>query len=416
MRKLKYSGVEWIGEIPQDWKIEEISRVYRERIEKVSDKDFEPLSVTKNGVVPQLENVAKTDNGDNRKLVMTGDFVINSRSDRRGSCGISLYNGSVSLINIVLEPQENINSKYYNYVFKSDRFADEFYKWGHGIVDDLWSTKWSSMKRISIPVPSILEQEKIANYLDKQIADIEDIISKTKESIEEYKKYKQSIITEVVTQGLTMINKIGNNYKNNIEPPENWRKSKIKYVINFNPSYNEDLEDSSTVSFVPMECVGNGVMSHNKSTLGEVKGKYTYFAEGDIVIAKVTPCFENGNIAIAKNLYNEIGFGSSELYVVRCIDIEKEFMFYFLQNNFFKDECVSTMTGTGGLKRVSSYEIKNYDIYIPPVEEQKEIANYLDAKCMEIDKLISKKQEIISELYDYKKSLIYECVTGKKEI
>lgn len=198
--------------------------------------------------------------------------------------------------------------------------------------------------------------------------------------------------------------------------PENWKKTKIKYVINFNPSYSDDLEDSDIVSFVPMECIGNGVINQNKSTLREVKGKYTYFSEGDIVIAKVTPCFENGNIAIARNLYNEIGFGSSELYVIRCINIEKEFMFYFLQNNLFKDKCVSTMTGTGGLKRVSAYEIKNYEIYIPPVEEQKEIVNYLDLKCIEIDKLISKKQEIISELENYKKSLIYECVTGKKEV
>lgn len=415
MRRLKYSDVEWIGEIPQNWNIGEISKIYIERIEKVSDKDFKPLSVTKNGVVPQLENVAKTDNGDNRKLVMAGDFVINSRSDRRGSCGISSYNGSVSLINIVLKPRENMNSKYYNYVFKSERFADEFYKWGNGIVDDLWSTKWSSMKRIYIPVPSISEQEKIANYLDKKVADIEDVISKTKKSIEEYKKYKQSIITEVVTKGLNIVTK-SNNYKNNIEVPENWKKTKIKYVINFNPSYSDDLEDSDIVSFVPMECIGNGVINQNKSTLREVKGKYTYFSEGDIVIAKVTPCFENGNIAIARNLYNEIGFGSSELYVIRCINIEKEFMFYFLQNNLFKDKCVSTMTGTGGLKRVSAYEIKNYEIYIPPVEEQKEIVNYLDLKCIEIDKLISKKQEIISELENYKKSLIYECVTGKKEV
>ena len=98
----KDSGQEWIGQIPIDWKLSKIAALYGLRNEKVSDKDYPPLSVTMKGVVPQLESAAKTDNGDNRKLVKVGDFAINSRSDRRGSCGISKYDGSVSLINTVL--------------------------------------------------------------------------------------------------------------------------------------------------------------------------------------------------------------------------------------------------------------------------------------------------------------------------
>ena len=101
-REMKDSGIEWIGEIPEDWKISQIGQMYVERREKVSDKDFIPLSVTMNGILLQLSSAAKTEAHDDRKLVKQGDFVINSRSDRRGSCGISKYNGSVSLINIVL--------------------------------------------------------------------------------------------------------------------------------------------------------------------------------------------------------------------------------------------------------------------------------------------------------------------------
>ena len=157
--KYKDSGIEWIGEIPESWNINKIGQIYQERNEKVSDKEFKPLSVTKNGIVPQLENAAKTDNGDNRKLVRQNDFVINSRSDRRGSCGISDYTGSVSLINTVLTPRKNMVNQYYNFTFKSECFADEFYRWGTGIVDDLWSTKWSSMKNIYIPYPNVKEQE-----------------------------------------------------------------------------------------------------------------------------------------------------------------------------------------------------------------------------------------------------------------
>ena len=103
------SGVEWIGKIPKHWKLERLGSNFIERREKVSDKDFEPLSVTKNGVVPQLDSAAKSNDGDNRKLVRKGDFVINSRSDRKGSSGLSKLDGSVSLINIVLKPID-INS------------------------------------------------------------------------------------------------------------------------------------------------------------------------------------------------------------------------------------------------------------------------------------------------------------------
>ena len=108
MREMKDSGVEWIGEIPENWMLNKIGALYDERNTKVSDKEYPPLSVTKQGIVPQLETAAKTDNGDNRKLIKKNDFVINSRSDRRGSCGISEYDGSCSLINTVLKPRKNM--------------------------------------------------------------------------------------------------------------------------------------------------------------------------------------------------------------------------------------------------------------------------------------------------------------------
>ncbi len=165
MRKMKDSGIAWIGEIPEDWTLTKIGNAYDERNTKVSDKDYPPLSVTKQGILPQLETAAKTDNGDNRKLICKNDFVINSRSDRRGSCGISEYDGSCSLINTVLKPRHAVDNRYYSFVFKSEPFADEFYRWGNGIVDDLWSTKWSSMKNIYIPCPPKAEQELLGAYL-----------------------------------------------------------------------------------------------------------------------------------------------------------------------------------------------------------------------------------------------------------
>ena len=199
MRQMKDSGIEWIGEIPQAWGIGRIGSYYSLRNIKVSDREYEPLSVTKQGVLPQLENVAKTDDNDNRKLVRKGDFVINSRSDRRNSCGISNYRGSVSLINTVLCPRAEMNGQYYNWLFHTEGFADEFYRWGHGIVDDLWTTNWRDMKKISIPVPPLAEQERIAEFLDAKCAEVDALAGEIKEQIATLEEYKRSVITEAVT-------------------------------------------------------------------------------------------------------------------------------------------------------------------------------------------------------------------------
>ena len=196
---MKDSGIPWVGKTPEYWKVGRIGGLYELRNQKVSDKDFMPLSVTMKGILPQLETAAKTNDGDNRKLVRVGDFAINSRSDRRGSCGISDYDGSVSLINTILKPRNRMNAKYYNWLFHTPMFADEFYKWGHGIVDDLWTTNWSEMKRISIPLPPLDEQQEIADYLDNKCAEIERIIADKKSQIETLDGYKKSLIYEYVT-------------------------------------------------------------------------------------------------------------------------------------------------------------------------------------------------------------------------
>ena len=202
MREMKDSGIEWVGDIPQDWQLSKIGSLYTQRNEKVSDKDYQPLSVTMQGILPQLATSAKTDDGDNRKLVRVGDFAINSRSDRRGSCGISPLDGSVSLINIILTPRTAMHPGYYNWLFHTTLFADEFYKWGHGIVADLWTTRWQEMKSITVPVPEYAEQERIAAFLDAECAEIDAVLEKTRASIEEYKKLKQAVITQAVTKGI----------------------------------------------------------------------------------------------------------------------------------------------------------------------------------------------------------------------
>lgn len=160
----KPTGVSWIESIPAHWEMKKINDLFSERSEKCSDKDFMPLSVTKFGVTKQLDTAVKSKDSDNRKKVLKGDFVINSRSDRRGSSGFSEYDGSVSLINIVLCPREN-TSMYYHYLLRSHKFIEEFYRNDRGIVADLWTTRYSEMKNIYVPVPPIEEQNHIYEFL-----------------------------------------------------------------------------------------------------------------------------------------------------------------------------------------------------------------------------------------------------------
>lgn len=198
---MKDSGVEWIGNIASNFQVYKIGSLFACRNEKVSDTEYPPLSVSKGGIVPQIGTVAKSDAIDNRKKVLVSDFVINSRSDRKQSCGLSKLNGSVSLINIVLKilRWDILSSDYTHYLLKNYCFAEEFYRWGHGIVADLWTTSWEEMKNISIPVPSIFEQQQIADYLDKKCSEIDKLISIKQAKIEKLNEYKKSLIYEYVT-------------------------------------------------------------------------------------------------------------------------------------------------------------------------------------------------------------------------
>ena len=230
----KDSGINWIGEIPAEWRESRIGNIYDARNEKVSELDYAPLSVTMNGIVPQLETAAKTQDQDSRKLVKAGDFAINSRSDRRGSCGIAPCDGSVSLITNVLRPRRNVKmfDEYFEWLFHSEGFADEYYKNGTGIVDDLWSTNWTRMKKIAIPIPPIENQKAISSYLNNRVGFTDSLIEKTTSSIDLLHEYRQSIITEAVTHGLdpdAPMKPSGIEWMGNI--PANWQARRVKAVV-----------------------------------------------------------------------------------------------------------------------------------------------------------------------------------------
>lgn len=196
--KRKQSGVNWLGEIPEHWEVSKLRKHFIPRVQKVSDKDFAPLSVTKDGILPQLDTACKTDNGENRKLVRKGDYVVNSRSDRKGSGGISPFDGSVSLINIVIYPIDG-EQEYFHYLFRSNNFVEEFYRNGRGIVADLWTTRYQEMKNIEIPIPPLSEQRAIVSYIEAKTASINKLIDAYEQQVERIKEYKQRLISDAVT-------------------------------------------------------------------------------------------------------------------------------------------------------------------------------------------------------------------------
>ena len=228
----KYKQAEeaiWYDSIPISWTSTKMREVFSERREKVSDKDYPPLSVGKMGVVPQLDTAVKTDNGDNRKLIKKGDFAINSRSDRKGSGGMSNYDGSASLIITVLKPHHELNVNFYHYLLRNHYFSEEFYRNGKGLVSDLWTTKWEEMRNIYIPIPPRDEQDQIVRYLDWQISKINHLIHGYQKQIKLLDERKTTVINEAVTHGVhadVEMQPVEANWVKEI--PAHWEFNKVK--------------------------------------------------------------------------------------------------------------------------------------------------------------------------------------------
>lgn len=417
--EMKDSGADWIGKIPATWDISKIGTLYTQRNERVSDRDYPPLSVTMKGILPQLATAAKTDDGDNRKLVRVGDFAINSRSDRRGSCGISPYDGSVSLINTILIPRKKMHPGYYDWLFHTTLFADEFYKWGHGIVDDLWTTRWQEMKRILVPVPPYETQSTIAAYLDTQCAKIDEIIAQAKASIENYKQWKASIIYEAVTKGLdpnvemkdsgiTWIGKI----------PAHWDYQKVFRCFNVIGSGTtpKSLDDDYYSGEIPWLQSGdiNGwyVEETSKHITTEALNTFSalkIYEAPFIAVAMYGASIANTSIVSLDACTNQACCVLSE----PAEKIEFEYIFYAILAS--KEELLLSARG-GTQPNISQEIIRQLKLPIPPPKEQQRIITYLHKKVTEIDHLIGEKQSLIDDLESYKKSLIYEVVTGKRRV
>ena len=406
MREMKDSRIVWIGAIPKRWQLSKIGSLYTQRNEKVSDKDYQPLSVTMQGILPQLATAAKTDDGDNRKLVRVGDFAINSRSDRRGSCGISPLDGSVSLINIILTPRTAMHPGYYNWLFHTTLFADEFYKWGHGIVADLWTTRWQEMKSITVPVPEYAEQERIAAFLDAECAEIDAVLEKTRASIEEYKKLKQAVIMQAVTKGVRGDRPMKNSGIEWIgEISQDFEIVKLKWLCDILDQFRSPVTADKRNQ-------NADVLYDYYGASGAIDKIDSYTIDDHVMLIG-----EDGANLRMRNLpimyeINGKAWINNHAHILRPKEgVDFHFVFYALEAldlNYY-------ITGSAQPK-LSQDNLRNIWIPITDFSEQKRIAAYISDVCVGLDRLIAKKQQYLTEIENYKKSLIYEYVTGKKEV
>lgn len=410
MREMKDSGIEWIADIPEHWSVSKIGGLYSLRVTKVSDRDYPPLSVTNKGILPQLETAAKTNAHDDRKLVCKGDFAINSRSDRRGSCGISSYTGSVSLINTILRPMTEMHPQYYDWLFHTIQFGDEFYKWGHGIVDDLWTTGWQDMKKISIPTPPITEQAVIADFLDEQCAEIDSLISDIQSQIEALEEYKRSVITEAVTKGLDPDVEMRDSGVQWIGMmPTHWDCQRGKYLLRYVQKPVRD-DDGVITCFRDGEVTLRSNRREEGFTMADKEIGYQGIDVGDLVVHGMDGFAGSIGISDSKGKASP---------VLNVLDTEqnKRYIMYYLRSMAYNDVFVALATGI----RVRSCDLRWNKLAellypMPPVEEQQAIVEHIDSVLERTNAIIADKKQQIETIEEYKKSLIFEYVTGKKEV
>ncbi len=403
----KDSGVQWLGEIPSHWKLTRLKFLAKIR----NGQDYKHVE-TETGF-PVM--------GSGGQFTFSSTYMFNRPSvllGRKGTIDKPLY---------IDEPFWTVDTMYYTEVNK-DIDVKYFYYLSKTILFNRYSTNTAlpSMTQenlnnfeFSVP-PSVFERNQIRNFLDHETTKIDHLIQKQQQLIELLKEKRQAVISHAVTKGLNPnvpMKDSGVEWLG--EVPEHWDTTKIKYVAELTPKKSEvSSNDNRLCTFVPMEKLKLGsLIKDEEKPISEVIGGYTYFKNGDLLLAKVTPCFENKNMVVASDLKNGIGFGSSEIYVLRTNHkVNTQFLYYRLQEDQFMELGTGAMTGAGGLKRVPSEFLNNFEFALPPLSEQIAITKYLNQYLIKNEYLMNKAQSAIQLMQERRTALISAAVTGKIDV
>ena len=414
------SRLEWLGELPEHWKVKRLGHFFEERREKVSDKDYSALSVTKHGIVPQLETAAKTDAGDNRKLVLKNDFVINSRSDRKGSSGVSPLDGSVSLISIVMTPRK-IKPNYVHHLLRSYCFQEEFYRYGKGIVADLWSTNSSELKNILMPDIPADEQDKIANFLDHETAKIDTLIEKQQQLVKLLIEKRQAVISHAVTKGLNPNAKIKDSGIDWLsEVPEHWDVTRVGWMCEFisygftNPMpATDDGPYLLTAADIEFGGVNYEKARHTSkvafSTLLSPKSRPE---KGDVLITKDGTL---GRVSVFRGEHKACISQSVALLRLNQSKVLPEFLSMALSGADYQNKMIFDAGGTT-IKHIYISILAKMGFLLPGIDEQRNILEILALKLEKMDVLIESAGQASELLKERRTALISAAVTGKIDV
>ena len=422
-REMKYSGIPWIGNIPCTWDVKRIKTIFKERTELSENGSETLLSVSEYyGVANRSEKVAdgeivsRAESLVGYKKCYQGDLVSNIMLAWKGSMGITDLDGIVSPAYCVYQPSNKIFPKYYHYLFRTSLYTSIFRLYSKGIIDSrlrLYSPYFFDIKAL---IPTKAEQQKIAEFLDRKCSEIDEMVALQEKVIEELKVYKQSVITEAVTKGL---NPDAPKRDSGIEwigqIPEHWEVKRLKNIFRLKTGTTPDgfdvvNEDSEIIPwFTPSDISDECCELHQserklyKSEVGEIE----LFPKGSLMFVGI-------GASAGKLGYSHIlGCSNQQITALIPDNCNGKYYYYFLiaDRKRLRDNAFFTT-----LPIINNGYLSQNKIVYPPISEQQAIADYLDEKCADIDSLIQTKQEKIDSLKEYKKSIIYEYITGKKEI
>ncbi len=432
-REMRDSGVDWIGKIPEGWEVISIKEILR----NVTIKDHPEARVLslyrELGILPKdsrddNHNVTSEDTAQ-YKFVRIGNVVINKMKAWQGSIGVSAYEGIVSPAYYVCEFLDNNQSLVFiHFLLRNKKLAQEFERLSTGMRVGQWDLGIDDFLRVKIPLPPLAEQKAIAAYLDEKCAVIDAAIAAARKGIEEYKAWKKSLILEMVTGKLDL--KLPLQAQDGPPTAQDKPHSAKKQPRRMKPSgipWIGDIPEGWEVSRVKNECDNLDYLREPISAENRVNSQalYDYYGASGVIDKiddynvddEVLLIGEDGANLRMRNLplvYKAKGkfWVNNHAHIIKPKENNNyDFLAYALEAGDYND----FITGSAQPK-LSQSNLMAYPLIVPPLAEQKAIADYLDEKCAAIDALVAEKEALIADLEAYKKSLIYETVTGKREV
>lgn len=428
-RNMKDSGIEWIKSIPVNWECKRGKQLFIETNERSIAGTEELLTVSHiTGVTPRRQknvNMFMSESLTGYKICHPGDIAANTMWLWQGAVGVSNYHGVISpSYNTYRQRTNDYDSKYLDYLLRIQPLIDTYAAYSTGITLSRLRLYPESFLSIYFIVPPLTEQQHISSYLDVHCSEIDAMLSKTRSSIEEYKKLKQAVITQAVTKGVHGNREMKNSGVAWIgEIPRGWKIAPMKHFIDILPGYAFSSNDFSSEDGIPLlRGINVGV---NEIRWDEtVRWNHPISKQidsfslkvNDLVVGLDRPWISDGTRVafISKKDLPCLLLQRVCRIRIRC-DSDIRWIYYWLSGNGFKESLTTETTGIS-VPHISTKQIEQFSIPFPKQSEQSQICDYLDAKCAEIDGLIAKKEQLVKELESYKKSLIYEVVTGKREV